>query len=149
MRELWVCKPRRNKVLRGIRQQTGPGLSELWTRSQTNREILWRMRRGAHRESSRFHVSSSPSPTPPPESPISNPQAQAEACCYKALEIARKQQARFLELCAATSLARLWREQGKRDKAHAVLSEVYNWFTEGFDTKDLQEAKAPLEELKH
>jgi predicted ATPase len=43
----------------------------------------------------------------------------------------------------------LWREQGKRDKAHAVLSEVYNWFTEGFDTKDLQEAKALLEELKH
>ena len=51
------------------------------------------------------------------------------------------------ELRAATSLARLWQQQGKQAEAHKLLSEVYNWFTEGFDTKDLQEAKALLEEL--
>jgi predicted ATPase len=51
------------------------------------------------------------------------------------------------ELRAATSLARLWQRQGKRKQAHTTLSEIYNWFTEGFDTKDLQEAKALLEEL--
>lgn len=72
---------------------------------------------------------------------------EAEECFLKAIDIARQQQAKSWELRAATSLARLWREQGKRDEAHAVLFEVYNWFTEGFDTKDLQEAKALLEEL--
>jgi predicted ATPase len=72
---------------------------------------------------------------------------EAEACFHKAIEIARRQQAKALELRAATSLARLWQHQGKRSEAHKVLSEVYNWFTEGFDTKDLQEAKALLEEL--
>jgi predicted ATPase len=76
-----------------------------------------------------------------------DPQAEAEVCFLKAIEIARKQQARSLELRAATSLARLWQQQGKRHEAHKMLSEVYNWFTEGFDTKDLQEAKALLEEL--
>ena len=65
----------------------------------------------------------------------------------KAIEIARKQQAKSLELRAATSLARLWQQQGKQAEAHQLLSEIYNWFTEGFDTKDLQEAKALLDEL--
>ncbi len=55
--------------------------------------------------------------------------------------------AKSLELQAATSLARLWQQQGKRAEAHKLLSEVYNWFTEGFDTKDLQEAKVLLAEL--
>ena len=61
--------------------------------------------------------------------------------------IARRQQAKSLELRAATSLARLWQQQGKKDEAHKLLSDVYGWFTEGFDTKDLQEAKVLLEEL--
>ena len=72
---------------------------------------------------------------------------EAEECFLKAIEIARKQQAKSLELRAAMSLSRLWRQQGKKTEAHKLLSDVYNWFNEGFDTKDLQEAKALLEEL--
>jgi adenylate cyclase len=79
-----------------------------------------------------------------PSSPV---EAEAEECFLKAIEIARKQQAKSLELRAAMSLARLWQQQGKRGEAQQLLSEVYGWFTEGFDTKDLQEAKALLEEL--
>jgi predicted ATPase len=67
----------------------------------------------------------------------------------KAIEIARKQLAKSLELRATVSLARLWQSQGKHAEAHKLLSDIYNWFTEGFDTKDLQEAKASLEELSH
>jgi predicted ATPase len=65
----------------------------------------------------------------------------------RAIEIARKQQAKSLELRATMSLARLWQQQGKQHEAHDILSEIYNWFTEGFDTKDLQETRALLEEL--
>jgi predicted ATPase len=72
---------------------------------------------------------------------------EAEACFLKAIEIACKQQAKSLELRAATSLARLWQQQGKKDEARQMLAEIYGWFTEGFDTKDLQEAKALLDEL--
>jgi hypothetical protein len=79
----------------------------------------------------------------------SDPQGQAEACLLQAIEIARKQQAKSWELRASTSLARLWQQQGKQREAHKLLSEVYQWFTEGFDTKDLQKAKALLEELAH
>ncbi len=84
-----------------------------------------------------------------PQSLTPNPQAEAEACFLKAIEIARKQQAKSLELRAVMSLSRLWQNQGKKDEARNTLSEIYNWFTEGFDTKDLQEAKALLEELNH
>ncbi len=76
-----------------------------------------------------------------------NPQAEAEACFHKAIDIARKQQAKSLELRAVMSLSRLWQQQDKKAEAHEVLAEVYGWFTEGFDTKDLQEAKALLESL--
>jgi predicted ATPase len=72
---------------------------------------------------------------------------EAEGYFLKAIEVARKQKAKSLELRAATSLARLWQQQGKRAEAHKLLSDVYNWFTEGFDTKDLREAKALIEEL--
>jgi predicted ATPase len=72
---------------------------------------------------------------------------EAEACFPKAIEIAQRQQAKALELRATTSLARLWQRQGKNAKAHQMLSEGYNWFTEGFDTKDLQEAKVLLDDL--
>jgi predicted ATPase len=73
--------------------------------------------------------------------------AEAEACFVKALEVARQQQAKSWELRAVMSLSRLWQQQGKKDEAHKLLDEIYHWFTEGFDTKDLQEAKALLEEL--
>jgi predicted ATPase len=72
---------------------------------------------------------------------------EAEACFQQALAVARRQQAKSLELRAAMSLARLWRHQGKRTEAHQLLAEVYGWFTEGFDTADLQEAKALLAAL--
>jgi predicted ATPase len=72
---------------------------------------------------------------------------EAESCFHKALDIARNQQAKSLELRAATSLARLWHQQGKRQEAHALLAPVYRWFTEGFDTADLQDAKMLLDEL--
>ncbi len=62
-------------------------------------------------------------------------------------DIARHQQAKSWELRAATSLARLWQSQGKRQDAYELLAPVYNWFTEGFDTADLKEAKALLNEL--
>jgi predicted ATPase len=61
--------------------------------------------------------------------------------------VARRQQAKSLELRAALSLSRLWQQQGEREEARALLTPVYGWFTEGFDTADLQEAKALLEEL--
>jgi predicted ATPase len=69
---------------------------------------------------------------------------EAERCFHHALDIARNQQAKSFELRAATSLARLWQCQGKRDEARQMLGDVYGWFTEGFDTADLQEAKALL-----
>jgi predicted ATPase len=75
------------------------------------------------------------------------PQAEAEACFQRALDIARRQEAKSLELRAAMSLSRLWHQQGKRQAAHDLLAEVYAWFTEGFDTADLQDAKALLDTL--
>ena len=65
----------------------------------------------------------------------------------KTVDWARQQQAKSCELRTSISLARLWQDQGKRDDAHELLAPVYNWFTEGFDTKDLKEAKALLDEL--
>jgi hypothetical protein len=73
--------------------------------------------------------------------------AQTEVCFQQALAIARYQQATSWELWAAMSLARLWQQQGKRAEAYELLAPIYSWFTEGFDTADLQEAKALLEEL--
>jgi predicted ATPase len=72
---------------------------------------------------------------------------EAEADFYHALDMARQQQAKSLELRAAMSLARLWQQQGKRQEAHDLLAPVYNWFTEGFDTADLRDAKSLLDEL--
>ena len=78
---------------------------------------------------------------PSPEVP------QAEASLQQALEVARRQEAKALELRAAMSLARLWQQQDQRHAARELLAPIYGWFTEGFDTADLQEAKALLEEL--
>ncbi len=72
---------------------------------------------------------------------------EVESCFSKAIEIARHQQAKSWELRTATSLARLWQGQGKVDKARELLAAVYNWFTEGFDTADLKDAKALLQKL--
>ena len=73
--------------------------------------------------------------------------AKAQAYFERALAVARQQQAKSWELRAAMSLARLWRDQGKVQQARELLAPVYGWFTEGFDTRDLKDAKALLEEL--
>jgi predicted ATPase len=72
---------------------------------------------------------------------------KAEACFERALAVAREQQAKSFELRAAIRMARLWRDQGKQDQAREILAPVYGWFTEGFDTLDLKQAKAILDEL--
>ena len=79
--------------------------------------------------------------SPPPDT------AKAEAYFDRALAVARQQQAKSWELRAAMSMARLWRDQGKRTEARDLLAPVYDWFTEGFDTLDLKEANKLLDEL--
>src|SRR5229473_5313516 len=91
----------------------------------------------------KFQVSGSKFQVPP--SPQA--EAEAEACFLQAIEVARRQQAKSWELRAVMSLSRLWQQQGKKAEARRMLAEIYGWFTEGFDTKDLQEARALLEEL--
>jgi len=78
----------------------------------------------------------------------SDHQAETESAFHHALDIARNQQAKPFELRAATSLSRLWQQQGKRQEAHDLLAPVYNWCTEGFDTADLHDAKTLLDELR-
>jgi predicted ATPase len=73
--------------------------------------------------------------------------AETEACFHRALDVAQRQSAKTFELRAAASLARLWADEGRRDEAHDLLAPVYGWFTEGFDTADLQDAKALLDAL--
>jgi predicted ATPase len=75
------------------------------------------------------------------------PQEEAEAWLRRALDVARRQEAKSLELRTAMSLSRLWQQQGKRQEAYDLLASIYHWFTEGFDTADLQEAKALLDAL--
>jgi len=75
-------------------------------------------------------------------------EAEAEACFLKACAIARRQQAKSWELRAAISLSRLWQRQGKRHEARDLLASIYTWFTEGFDTVDLQEAQGLLTTLE-
>ena len=72
---------------------------------------------------------------------------EAEGYFLKAIEIAQRQQAKSLELRAVMSVSRLWQQQGKQKEAHELLSEIYGWFTEGFDTADLKDAQALLDEL--
>jgi tetratricopeptide (TPR) repeat protein len=78
---------------------------------------------------------------------IDDSNAEAQSCFKRAIEIARKQSAKSLELRAPVSLARLLKKQGRREEAHVILAEIYNWFTEGFDTADLKDAKALLDQL--
>jgi len=79
--------------------------------------------------------------------PSTQAEAEAEACFHKAIEIARQQSAKSLELRAVRSLSRLWQHEGKKKQARQMLAEIYDWFTEGFDTADLQEAKDLLDAL--
>jgi predicted ATPase len=72
---------------------------------------------------------------------------EIESCFLKAISVAEHQQAKWFELRAATNLARLWHRQGRKEKAHTMLTKSYNWFTEGFDTADLKDAKALLDQL--
>ena len=74
-------------------------------------------------------------------------EVEAEADYRTAIEVARRQSAKSLELRATVSLSRLLQRQGKREEAREMLAEIYGWFTEGFDTRDLREAKALLDEL--
>jgi predicted ATPase len=83
----------------------------------------------------------------PTMGPETTPTAAAEQCFQHALAVARRQQARWWELRAALSLSRLWQQQGKPREAYELLAPIYGWFTEGFDTTDLQEAQALLDEL--
>jgi predicted ATPase len=75
-------------------------------------------------------------------------QTEAEECFRKSIEIARRQEAKSFELKAVMSLSKLWSQQGRRAEARQMLAEIYGWFTEGFDTADLNEAKALLDELR-
>jgi predicted ATPase len=79
---------------------------------------------------------------------LGSPAEEAERALRTALEIAEEQGAFLLKLRAAASLARLWRDQGKAGQAHELLAPVYGWFREGFDTRDLKEAKALLDDLQ-
>ena len=100
-------------------------------------------------QGSRFKVQGSQHPTPSTQHPAPNTQAEAEAEAYfqQAIDLTRRQSAKSLELRAVMSLSRLWQHQGKKKEARRMLAEIYGWFSEGFDTADLREAKVLLEEL--
>jgi predicted ATPase/class 3 adenylate cyclase len=110
---------------------------------------LYRLKGELSLQSRQVKASQSKSGVPNTQHPTPSTQAEAEAeaCFLKAIEIARQQQAKSLELRAVISLSRLWQSQGKKAEARQALAEIYGWFTEGFETKDLQEAKALLAEL--
>jgi predicted ATPase len=109
-------------------------IGEAMTAVETTKERWWEA--DVHRTAGQIALTS-----PQPDA------AKAQAYFEHALAVARKQQAKSWELRAATSLARLWRSQGKPQQARELLAPVYGWFTEGFDTLDLKEAKALLDEL--
>jgi predicted ATPase len=98
-------------------------------------------------ESQKAKGESKNQPPPLPPNPHVEMEQKAEGYFLKAIDTARRQRAKSFELRATMSLARLWQSQGKRQEAHRRLSAIYDWFTEGFDTRDLQEAKALLDGL--
>jgi predicted ATPase len=135
-------------------------VSEALSVITTNFDVFWEAelyRQKGQLTLQQFQVSSpksqarkspkSKSPNSQHLTPSTPAEVEAEACFLQAIEIARCQEAKLLELRAVVSLARLWQSQGKKKQARQMLAEVYNWFTEGLDTKDLQEAKALLAEL--
>jgi predicted ATPase len=109
-------------------------IGEAMTAVETTKERMWEA--GVHRTAGEIALL-----LPEPDA------AKAETYFERALAVARQQQAKSWELRAAMSMARLWRDQGKRNEARELLAPVYGWFTEGFDTLDLKEAKALLDEL--
>jgi hypothetical protein len=111
-------------------------------------ELTLQSKTSLKRVSGKSQASQDMAKVPTTQSLTSHAHSEAEACFLKAIDISRKQQAKSLELRATMSLARLWQQQGKKAEAHHMLSKIYNWFTEGFDTKDLQEAKELLESLE-
>jgi predicted ATPase len=124
-----------------IRQRTG----EQWYEAE-----LYRLKGMLTLEARGWRLETSPSSSQAPNlkpQVSSGVEQEAEGYFLKAIEIAQRQQAKSLELRAVMGVSRLWQQQGKKKEAHQMLSEIYNWFTEGFDTKDLQEAKVLLEEL--
>jgi predicted ATPase len=133
--------------------QIEEGLATLTTASATIKqtgERWWEAE--VHRLHGEFilqkvQVSGSPSQSDLPPSALCRPQLSSEACFLKAIEIARRQQAKSLELRAVVSLSRLWQKQGKKGAAHKMLAEIYGWFAEGLEAKDLQEAEALLAQL--
>jgi predicted ATPase len=135
-------------------------LAEAFTLVEKNGERWWeaelyRLRgelllkaAGSRRQAERQTKTTKRGLAPIPQSSLTMQRsAEAEACFQKAIELARQQHAKSLELRAVISLARLWRQQGKKQQARRMLADIYGWFTEGFATQDLQEAKALIEEL--
>jgi predicted ATPase len=119
---------------RGQFEDAGRCIGEAMTAVETTKQRIW--------EANILRIAG--------EIALKSPQpdaAKAEAYFERALAVAQAQQAKSWELRAAISMARLWGSQGKRDAAHHLLTRVYGWFTEGFDTLDLKEAKALLDTL--
>ena len=152
-----VCARARELCRQGVVGQTEEGIAVLdealatvlKTEERHHEAELYRLagELTLQQESQNAKVKMQKSKVPKPKSQILEPESEAEACFLKAIAIARRQQAKSFELRATVSLVRLWQQQGKHEEAHQRLSEVYDWFTEGFDTKDLQEAKALLDAL--
>jgi DNA-binding winged helix-turn-helix (wHTH) protein/predicted ATPase len=137
--ELYRLKGQLTLEARGWRLEPGPASS------QPPHEV--KVKSGKLKiESGKSKVKSGKSLIPNAQEEV---EREAEECFLKAIEISQKQQAKSLELRATMSLARLWQQQGRQREAYDMLAAVYHWFTEGFDTKDLQEAKALLEALNH
>jgi DNA-binding winged helix-turn-helix (wHTH) protein/predicted ATPase len=135
-------------------------VNEALSLTTTNLDVFWEAelyRQKGQLTLQQFQVSSpksqarkspkSKSPNTQHLTPSTPAEVEAEACFLRAIDIAREQGAKLLELRAVMSLSRLWQSQGKKKQARQMLAEIYNWFTEGLDTKDLQEAKALLAEL--
>jgi predicted ATPase len=128
-------------------------LAEALTAVQTNGERrleaeLYRFKGELSLQSRQVKASQNKSAVTNLQSLSPNPKSEAEGCFLQAIDIARRQQAKSLELRAVMSLSRLWRQQSKREEARQMLAEIYGWFTEGFDTADLKDAKVLLEELE-
>ncbi len=136
-----------------LARQTGQRVQEVWLLWLTGELLLQsRVKTGPRQVKASQDKSGVRSPEsevtgPQPLAPSPQAEAEAEACFRQAIEIAQRQSAKWLELRAVTSLSRLWHQQGKKDEARQMLAEIYGWFIEGFDTPNLQEARALLAEL--